>query len=111
LAENGVQQEVEACFTETFGVLKRCFDSNALRRYENGRHSGRMGLAAFECIAVGVGKNINAIGALQDPDEFVREKITTFWEHPELERFISQGMRGTTRIQRTVPFGEEWFRP
>ena len=57
LAENGTQQEVETRFTETFGVLRRCFGKNALRRYDGKRHSGRVGLAAFECIAVGVGKN------------------------------------------------------
>jgi len=111
LAENGVQEEAKTCFTETFGVLKRCFGENALRRYDGSRHSGRVGLAAFECIAVGVGKNIQLILALPDPDNFVRQKISSFWNQPELEQFLSQGMRGTTRIQRTVPFGERWFRP
>ena len=111
LAENGVQEEVETRFTETFGVLKRCFGKNALRRYDGERHSGRVGLAAFECIAVGVGKNMAAIRALPDPDDFVHQKISSFWLQPDLEQFLSQGMRGTTRIQRTVPFGERWFRP
>jgi hypothetical protein len=91
--------------------LKRNFGGDALRRYDGRRHTGRVGLAAFECIAVGIGKNIAAIRARPDRDDFVLQKVRTFWAQPEIERFLSQGMRGTTRIQRTVPFGEHWFRP
>lgn len=111
LATNGVQPEVESRFTDTFGLLSRTFGADALRRFDGQRHVGRVGLVAFECIAVGIGKNIAAIRMLQNPDEFVRERIRSFWKQREIEQFLSQGMRGTTRIQRTVPFGENWFRP
>ena len=111
LARNGPQQEAESRFTDTFGLLKQVYGENALRRYDGQHHSGRVGLSAFECIAVGIGKNIQAIHSLPSPDEFVRERVRSFWQQPQLGSFLSQGMTGTTQIRRTVPFGERWFHP
>lgn len=111
LAERGPQDEARTCFTDTFHLLKQSYGQNALRRYDGQRHTGRVGLVAFECIAVGIGKNIAAIRALPEPADFVSERVISFWGQREIENFLSQGMRGTTRIQRTVPFGEQWFRP
>jgi hypothetical protein len=95
----------------TFDILFNVAQGGALRRYHGGRHSGRIGLVALEGIAVGVAKNIDAIQALPDPQEFVRDRMQNFWQQPEIGTFMSQGLRGTSRIQRTVPFGEQWFRP
>lgn len=95
----------------TFDLLYKAAGNNVLRRYENGAYVGRVGLVGLETIAVGVAKNLEAILAQKDPVQFVREKTQTFWSQVEVEEFVSPGMRGTTRIQRTVPFGEQWFRP
>lgn len=111
LAERGPQDEARTGFTDTFRLLNQTYGRNALRRYDGQRHTGRVGLVAFECIAVGIGRNIAAIRACPDPANFVRDRVALFWNQPEIENFLSQGMRGTTRIQRTVPFGEQWFRP
>jgi Protein of unknown function DUF262 len=96
---------------DTFRLLNDVAGDNALRRFENGHHTGKIGLVGLEGIAVGVGKNLPAILALANPQDFVRNKIQTFWSRPQAETFTSPGLRGTTRIQRTIPFGEAWFRP
>lgn len=101
----------EEIFAWTFNLLQEIAGGNALRRLENSRPTGRIGLAAFESIAIGVGRNYAAIRALPDAADFVRERIVRFWNSPEIERFFAPGLRGTMRIQRTVPFGERWFRP
>ncbi|MGE5538545.1 MAG: DUF262 domain-containing protein [Gemmatimonas sp.] len=111
LASRAEMDEVTRRFTATFAALNRAFGDSALRRYEDGRHSGRVGLVALECIAVGVGKNIDAIMRLPNPDDFLGNKIRNFWGQAELERIMSPGIRGTTRLSRTIPFGEAWFRP
>lgn len=111
LADRGPQDEARTRFTDTFSLLKQSDGGNALRRLEGDRHTGRVGLVAFECIAVGIGKNIARIRALADPADFVSQRIASFWNQPEIENFLSRGMRGTTRIQRTVPFGATWFQP
>lgn len=95
----------------TFDLLNQAAGADALRRFDNGRHTGKIGLVGLEGIAVGMAKNLGAIQALPNPVEFTRNRIREFWEQPELDTFISPGLRGTTRIQRTVPFGARWFRP
>ncbi len=95
----------------TFALLHAVAGRDALRRFENGHHSGKVGLVGIEGIAVGVSKNIDAIMALPDPEAFVRSKIQLFWSQREVATFTSPGLRGTVQLQRTLPFGERWFRP
>lgn len=111
LAEENDHAAAENLIDQTFTLLNNAAGADALRRFENGHHTGKTGLVGLEGIAVGVAKNIRAIIALPAPEEFVRRRIRTFWTQPEAENFTSPGLRGTTRIQRTVPFGEAWFRP
>lgn len=98
---------------KTFRLLSEASGVNALKRFEGGSHSGKVGLVGLEGIAVGVAKNLNAIDALGESaaQEFVKEKLQSFWAQPECANFTSPGLRGTVRIQRTVPFGEAWFKP
>ena len=95
----------------TFGLLNAVLGKDALRRFENGHHSGKVGLVGLEGIAVGVAKNLDAILALPKPQEFINNKVQEFWTQPQTANITSPGLRGTTRIQRTVPFGAAWFRP
>lgn len=95
----------------TFEILHASAGKGALRRFNGVRHIGKVGLVGLEGIAVGVAKNLVAIDALSDPIGFTQQRIRDFWLQPELASFTSPGLRGTTRIQRTVPFGERWFRP
>lgn len=111
LAAAGDAEKATRLLTRTFELLDRAAGNGALRRYEDGRHVGKVGLVALEGIAVGVAKNLLAIEALPDAVGFVRGKLQEFWSQPEAARFVSPGLRGTTRIQRTVPFGADWFRP
>lgn len=111
LATAGEAAEATKIMDRTFDLLNAVAGKEALRRFEAGRHTGKVGLVALEGIAVGVAKNIDAITALPNPKGFVRQKIEIFWSQPEAASFTSPGLRGTTRIQRTVPFGEHWFKP
>ena len=111
LAKGGNGAVAKDLIDRTFGLLNSVEGRDTLRRFEDGHHTGKTGLVGLEAIAVGVAKNLNAILALAAPVDFVREKIRIFWSRPEAANLTSPGLRGTTRIQRTVPFGEEWFRP
>ena len=108
-ASNGTK--AKKLIGDTFDLLKRAEGKNALRRFEDGHHIGKVGLVGLEGIAVGVAKNLRAILALENPQQFLKARIRKFWSQPETSTFTSPGLRGTTRIQRTVPFGEAWFRP
>lgn len=96
-------------FRDTFTILREALGENALRRIQNGAATGRVGLASFECIAVGIAKNIESIRRKPSSVDYVRCRIQEFWNSPESAQFYVQGLRGTVRIQRTVPFGAGWF--
>ncbi len=109
LANVGETEAAGDTFRHTFTLLNDVAGSDVLRRIQDDEPFGRVSLAAFECLAVGVGRNIEEILAQNDPQGFVRRKIEEFWEDPSIEAFFAPGQRGTTRIQRTIPFGDEWF--
>ena len=111
LAEQNNPVKAKQAFEATFKMLANLHGSNSLRRFENGSHTGRIGLAAFEVIAVGIGRNIEEIEALSDPVKFIDDKVKDFWQYPGIDKFFTPGLRGTIRIQRTVTFGADWFKP
>jgi hypothetical protein len=67
LAENEISEETRGRFRDTFQILYNAFGENALRRIDSDKHTGKGGLVAFECIAVGLGGNITAIHKLSKP--------------------------------------------
>lgn len=111
LATAGNIAEVSTTINRTCDLLYQAAGENALRRYGNAGYSGRVGLVGLEVVAVGVARNLAEIRALADPVSFVRERSQDFWGDPAVDGFLSQGMRGTTRIQKTIPFGTAWFKP
>jgi len=111
LAERGDSAKDEELIESTFQLLRSAMGDDALRRFEKNRHLGKVGLVGLEGIAVGVAKNLAAIFALTDSKKFLQQRIKKFWTQPAIAAFTSPGMRGTTRIQKTIPFGERWFRP
>ena len=113
LAEAGDHLVATALMDQTFQLLESVAGGNTLRRIQQGVPAGKVGLIGLEGIAVGVAKNLNEILALgpSASKDFVRAKLLEFWNRPESTTFASPGLRGTSRIQRTVPFGELLFRP
>ncbi|WP_080898464.1 DUF262 domain-containing protein [Variovorax paradoxus] len=112
LAAVGEQKKAKKVFVGTFKLLHETYGSNSLRRRQpNGQHTGRIGLAAFEAIAVGIGRNYEAIMKLKSPKEYVEGRINQFWKSTQIDKFFTPGLRGTIRIDRTIPFGTKWFKP
>lgn len=101
-ASNGAA--AEDLINRTFTLLDRAAGRDALRRFESGHHTGKISLVGLEGIAIGVAKNLQDILALAAPQDFVRDRIRTFWIQPQAENFTSPGLLGTTRIQRMVSF-------
>jgi hypothetical protein len=73
--------------------------------------ANRFSLRALEAIAAGIGRNKSQIMAHTDPDQFISEKIAGFWQQSEVSEMSASGLRGTVRLQRTIPFGDQWFKP
>lgn len=73
--------------------------------------STRFSLRALEGILVGISVNKDNILSLDNPDEYVNRRLDEFWRQQEVANLSASGLRGTTRLQRTIPFGIAWFNP
>ncbi|WP_417814743.1 DUF262 domain-containing protein [Thalassospira alkalitolerans] len=71
----------------------------------------RFSLRALEAIAVGISRNKEKIEETGNSVEFIRGRLNDFWNQPEVNEMSAAGLRGTTRLQRTIPFGQIWFNP
>lgn len=112
LTEPGATEALETA-EWTITALHRALDSEALIPPDE-RQEGiapRFSLRALEGIVVGIGRNRAAIESLPDPDGFIGQRIATFWQQPQVSEMSAAGLRGTVRIQRSVPFGAQWFNP
>ena len=76
LALAGDIHSATGTFNETFDLLCQAYGENALRRFNKGQPVGRVLLAAYECVAVGISKNIAGIRAKSDPVGFVRHDLS-----------------------------------
>ena len=71
----------------------------------------RFSLRALEVSPSAITRNKGAIAILADPDAFIREKVTGFWQQSEVADMSAPGLRGSVRLQRSVTFGSKWFCP
>ncbi|MBB6250717.1 DUF262 domain-containing protein [Nitrospirillum iridis] len=101
--------KIEENFFGTFELLAS-ISEDSLKKFDGG-FKGRVGQAAFEVIALGVAHNLHAIRKKKDPRTFVLDKIKSFWMTSESLSFTAAGLRGTQRIQKSIPFGQKWFKP
>ena len=112
ITEEGVEKVIDSVLWSV-KVLDELFGSDALLPHEEAYEgiSKRFSLRALEGILVGIAKNKDSITSLDNPKDFIRGRIDEFWRQREVADLSASGLRGTTRIQRTVPFGEKWFCP
>ncbi|GLS20791.1 hypothetical protein GCM10007874_38080 [Labrys miyagiensis] len=106
-------KEFEERFEFTVSILYELFGAKAL--FPNAgtvaSQGERFSLRSLETVFVGILRNAGSIEKLQDPGAFIKEKVLTFWKQPEVESMSASGLRGTQRLQRTIPFGAMWFKP
>ena len=103
--------EVEENFKATFDLLNKALGADGLKRYSETGFSGRVGLTGLEVVAVGVSFNLDALKLVKKPQDFVRQKVHELWAVDDVNDFSRAGMTGTQRIQKSIPFGKDWFRP
>ena len=80
LATAAEMQIAGQTFQFTFDLLNEAFGVDALRRFSNGRPGGRVVLVAFECIAIGIAKNIATVMARANRNRVGTRPIRRLWE-------------------------------
>lgn len=106
--------EEKNIFDWTFGLLWGIFQSDAFKRWDGNRHTGRSMLAAFDVIAYGIAKNRQAILDIpndQQRQDWLVAKVRALWSEQTYANYSGQGVRGTTRMANLLPFALEYFQP
>lgn len=115
IIEEGRQREALAVAEWVVRTLRRIGGADALLpppERVDGISETRFSLRALEVIAVGLARNKGAIEKHgREADDFILERIAAFWQDPIAAELSRRGLRGTTRIQKSIPFGLKWFNP
>ena len=107
IAQNA-DKESDAIFgklQDGLNILVNSCGYNALRPFKDDVFVGRIGRTAIEIILVGILKCLPNIVSKDDPLEFVRTQIVTFWQSEDSKKFSAAGIAGTDRVQFTIPLG------
>lgn len=73
--------------------------------------SARFSLRALEGIVVGIARNREAVEAMPNMKDFISQRVSSFWQQADVQGMGVSGLRGTVRLQRSIPFGSDWFNP
>ncbi len=71
----------------------------------------RFSLRALEGIVVGIARNRKEIEPMRSAEKFISRRISAFWKQSQVADMSAAGLRGTVRLQRSIPFGTDWFKP
>lgn len=98
----------ETAFRETFHLLASTLEDNSFRRYDKSkqRFGGGFSVSAFEAVAIGMGYNPKA--AMANPSA-IEKKVKEMWADKEFIENSGSGVRASSRIPKTVPFGRVAF--
>lgn len=96
---------------ETFDIINNAMGSDAFKRFDGNRFLGQFLISAYEVVATGISWNIDNIRPLTNRDEFIKNKITELWTNETFTNYSGAGVRGTTRLEKLLPFAKSYFKP
>jgi len=98
-------------FEETFEFIDSKIGDNAFKRFntDKNKFQGQFLLSMYECIAIGIGKNIKTINKLI-PQEEVYKKVSSVWNDPQFQGRTGSGVNVSSRLPVLIPIGESLFR-
>lgn len=109
---DGFDMETEyQIFKKTFDYIKATVGESAFKKYSVEKQSfqGKFLVSMFECVGVGIGKNMTN-GNVSFSEEEVSAKIKSLWSNPEFLQKIGGGANVSSRLPALVPMGDNLFR-
>lgn len=98
----------EEAFRATFGLLRDVLGSDAFRRWDvvRQRFVGGFSVSAYEVIALGIGYNYKR---LSEGSSEIIEKAKNIWSDPQFTENSGSGVRASSRVPKTIPYGRRLF--
>ena len=103
--------QIKEQFAATFGLLYGVLGEDVFKKFNGIKHVGPVMAAAFQAIATGVYKNIDAILALENTNDWLVSKIQSVYSEDVFLKNITPGVRSIPRFKELSLFGVEFFRP
>ena len=113
-----LQRNGQCCFAltvfqQTFELLDKAVGPDGFRKYDVKQNlfQGAFLISAYEAVAFGVAFNIELWRAVKKAEEKVAQRVQKLWANPSFTEHIGTGVAARPRLQRTIPFGREFFKP
>ncbi len=99
-------------FDKTFLLLNRAFGEDVFKKWDAGKNkfTGGFSIAAFEVIATGLAKNIDAYYETEESLQILRAKIKSVSANETFLENSGSGKRASTRLPHFLPLALEIFR-
>lgn len=100
-------------FQQTFRLINEAVGPDAFRKYDPRQETfqGAFLISAFEAVAFGVARNLDAWINAGDAAPRMLSRVKHMWGEPRFTEHIGTGVAARPRMQRTIPFGREYFIP
>lgn len=97
-------------FIKTFDFINSTIGEDAFKRYNTDKEvfQGKFLLSMFECVAVGIGKNIS-IKDLTFSTADIKQKASELWNNPDFQTKTGSGISVSSRLPVLIPLGEKIF--
>lgn len=112
LSTSAIDLQTEgALFRKTFDLLEQSLGDASFRRYDaaRDRFMGPSLVSAYEVLAIGLGHRAQDWNLSDGDKALVREIAKSIWSNPAFTTHQGSGVRGTDRIQHTIPLGRQLF--
>jgi hypothetical protein len=98
-------------FKQTFNFISEIMEDQAFKRYNptKKRFEGQFLLSAFECIGIGIGKNIES-NTIEKDKAKVLEKAKSIWTNPDFQNKTGSGVNVSSRLPGLIPLGTSVFK-
>jgi hypothetical protein len=108
--------EMETKFRQTFLLLDSVLGDTSFQKFSEakGRFEGKFLVAAFEAVAIGLGKNIHLWqGKTIDSSltKLLTEKVQGIWSNDQFQARYGAGVNVTSRVPVIIPLGESILKP
>ena len=112
IAQNNIFESINivSIFTKSFELIGDALGGDAFRKYypAEKKHKGGFSIALFEAISIGIAKNIDFISKHLTPVQ-LKEKIESLSTDREFTSSSGSGVRGNTRVAKTIPYAIKFF--
>lgn len=103
-------------FRTTFQYLHESLGasgSGVFRRWDDGEMKGKFLISVFEVLAVGVGKNLEALTNLEEAERtsLIATKARSLGADATFTKYSGAGVRGTSRLANLIPMAEQYLKP